>query len=163
MDGKRLPDLIQKLYEIVEELEGMFPGRPFTPDGHMVGSLGECLAAYHYDLQLLPPSTVGQDAMKGKLAVEIKATQGSRIALRSEPVHLLVLKLRRPSEHVTPPYTQLFEEIYNGPGKPVWDLVRDRPRPSNGQYQVSLHRLKRLMKGIPESKCLKRQSIRHDN
>ena len=30
-----------KLYELVHELEQIHPGRHFTPDGHMVGSLGE--------------------------------------------------------------------------------------------------------------------------
>jgi hypothetical protein len=34
----------------------MFPGGHFTPDGHMVGSIGEAIAAYHYgiDLSLVP-------------------------------------------------------------------------------------------------------------
>ena len=54
MDRKRLPELICDLYQIVGELEAMFPGRHFTPDGHLVGSLGECLAAYHYSLELMP-------------------------------------------------------------------------------------------------------------
>ena len=35
--------LVKQLYITVNELEVMFPGRHFTPDGHMVGSLGECL------------------------------------------------------------------------------------------------------------------------
>jgi hypothetical protein len=39
-----LPNLISQLYELVDQLELMFPGRLFTPDGHMVGSLGEALA-----------------------------------------------------------------------------------------------------------------------
>jgi hypothetical protein len=38
VDKKRLPELIGDLYRIVEELETMFPGRHFTPDGHLVGS-----------------------------------------------------------------------------------------------------------------------------
>jgi len=31
---ERVPDLVGRLYEIVSELEGLFPGRHFTPDGH---------------------------------------------------------------------------------------------------------------------------------
>ncbi|MGL5504982.1 MAG: DUF6998 domain-containing protein, partial [Aeromonas veronii] len=43
IDHKRFQRLVQQLYSTVEELEEMFPGRLFTPDGHMVGSIGECL------------------------------------------------------------------------------------------------------------------------
>ena len=45
MDIDRFPQIVATIYELVDELERMFPGRYFTPDGHMVGSLGEALAA----------------------------------------------------------------------------------------------------------------------
>jgi hypothetical protein len=45
----------------------MFPGRHFTPDGHMVGSLGECLVAHAYGLELQTASNKGFDA----IAVEL--------------------------------------------------------------------------------------------
>lgn len=61
MDQQKLPELINDLYRIVAELETMFPGRHFTPDGHLVGSLGECLAACHYGLELMPASSPGVD------------------------------------------------------------------------------------------------------
>jgi hypothetical protein len=38
----------------------MFPGRHFTPDGHMVGSFGEALAAHHYGIELTCPVSSGQ-------------------------------------------------------------------------------------------------------
>jgi hypothetical protein len=41
-----VPRLIAHLYEVVDAPEDIFPGRHFTPDGHLVGSLGESLAAY---------------------------------------------------------------------------------------------------------------------
>ncbi len=40
-----IPSLVQELYSIVDRLEELFPGRRFTPDGHLVGSIGEVLAA----------------------------------------------------------------------------------------------------------------------
>ena len=141
MDRKRLPELIEKLYYIVGELETMFPGRHFTPDGHLVGSLGECLAAHHYGLELLPASSPGVDAVKGKLKVEIKATQGHRVALRSGPDHLLVLQLNERGG---------FWEVYNGPGSLVWRELERKPRPTNGQYQVSVKRLETLMNQVPQ-------------
>lgn len=141
MDTEKVYRLIEELYHIVGELEAMFPGRHFTPDGHLVGSLGECLAAHDYGLELLPASTRGVDAVKGEKRVEIKATQGQRVALRSAPEHLLVLQLNKQGRS---------HEVYNGPGSLVWEELEGKPRPSNGQYQVSLKRLKEIMKEVPE-------------
>ena len=78
MDQKRnkIPQLIERLYKIVAELESLFPGRKFTPDGHLVGSLGEVIAAHDYDLILLEASTKTHDARKGGKQIQIKATQG---------------------------------------------------------------------------------------
>jgi hypothetical protein len=81
-----IPELVRSLYAIVGELEGLFPGRKFTPDGHLVGSIGEVLAARLYDLELLPASAERHDAKApdGRL-VQIKATQTKSVGLRSEP------------------------------------------------------------------------------
>ncbi|AKJ95333.1 hypothetical protein TVD_08150 [Thioalkalivibrio versutus] len=140
MDKEHLPKLVGELYRVVGALEAMFPGRHFTPDGHLVGSLGECLAAYHYGLDLLRASSPGVDAVKDGREIEIKATQGTRVALRSGPEHLLVLKLDREGG---------FAETYNGPGKFVWREFEGKPRPSNGQYQIPVARLIQLMQNVP--------------
>lgn len=57
-----LPELIRQLYAIVDRLEALHPGRRFTPDGHMVDSIGEVVAEYTYGLTLLPPSEKAHDA-----------------------------------------------------------------------------------------------------
>ena len=87
---------IKELYEISAELERLFPGRHYTPDGHMIGSIGEALAASYYGLELFPASAETHDARAadGRL-VQIKATQISRISLSSEPQWLLVLRIHR--------------------------------------------------------------------
>ena len=36
---RRIAGLIKEMYAIVEKLEQRFPGRRFTLDGHLVGSL----------------------------------------------------------------------------------------------------------------------------
>ena len=139
MDKTRFPQILRAIYEAVDELEAMFPGRHFTPDGHLVGSLGEALASFHYGVELLPASAKGHDGKVGDRYVQVKATQGDRIAISSEPEHLLVLRLRRDGT---------FTEEYNGPGKSVWALVRHKPLPRRGQYQVALSTLRRLMKSV---------------
>ena len=42
-DRIKLPAAVKKLYEAVEELEKEYD-RPFTIDGHLMGSIGEVLA-----------------------------------------------------------------------------------------------------------------------
>jgi hypothetical protein len=85
-----LSDKIKELYKITNDLETRYPGRKFTPDGHLVGSIGEVLVAEHYDLTLLPNSSETHDAVsKNGTFVQIKATQISRIAISSEPEYLI--------------------------------------------------------------------------
>ena len=53
-----VPALIRDLYAIVSKLESIFPGRHFTPDGHLVGSIGEALANTYYAIELCRASTI---------------------------------------------------------------------------------------------------------
>jgi len=125
--------LVNQVYENTAELTRITE-RPFTPDGHMVGSAGEVLAAFVYDLELLPQSTERHDARKGDLLVQVKATGGDRVALSSTaPEHLLVLKIEdgKPTE------------IYNGPGALAWKNAGKLQK--NGQSQISVALLKKLM------------------
>ena len=107
-----IPALLKRLYEIVAELEGLYPGRKFTPDGHLVGSLGEVIAAHDYGLELLEASAETHDARKDGKLIQIKATQGKSVAFYGKPDHLLVLKLRKDGS---------TEEAYNGPGTLTWN------------------------------------------
>ena len=148
IDHDKFQNLVKELYSTVDKLELMFPGRHFTPDGHMVGSIGECLVADAYRLELMTASNKGYDAVSscGK-QVEIKATQASSAAFRSEPEHAIVIK-------ILPDGT--FEEIYNGPGKLVWEQFKSRKLPSNGQHQISLNKLKVLNETVDASQRLRK-------
>ena len=140
----RIPSIIRQLYGLVAELESTFPGRRFTPDGHLVGSIGEVLASHFYDLKLLRSSSQCHDALtQDSRAVQIKATQANRVALRSQPDHLLVLKISRNGS---------FEEIYNGPGELPWNSCSDEG--STGQRQISVTTLRKLMKDVPLNRQL---------
>jgi hypothetical protein len=96
------------------------------------------LAAYQYDIDLSRASIVAHDGTTrdGK-QVQIKATQGDRVGLRSNPDYLLVLQLK--SNGTT-------EEIYNGPGQPVWDNAGKLQK--NGQRPISVAKLRKLFEGI---------------
>ena len=146
---KQIPALVQKLYGIVAELEASFPGRKFTPDGHLVGSIGEVLAAHIYDLKLLTASEPTHDAQSADgRYVQIKATQARSVGLRSKPDYLLVLKLM-PDGTTT--------EVFNGPGDLPWNAAGKMQ--SNGQRSIGLNRLSELMVKIPEHQRLKRVKI----
>ena len=148
-----IPKLVTELYQITDRLESLFPGRRFTPDGHLVGSIGEVLAADRYDLQLLPASSETHDATtRDGLSVQIKATQGRGIAIRSEPQHLLVLKICRDGS---------VEEAYNGPGNLPWEHAGKMQK--NGQRPISLTRLKRLMEDVDEASRLPLRSEPQDH
>jgi hypothetical protein len=136
--------LVCALYDIVHELEELFPGRRFTPDGHLVGSIGEVIAARRYGLTLRRASFTGCDATApdGR-DVEIKATQGDRVALRCRPSHLLVLRLDAKGGAA---------EVYNGPGEIVWPHVSRQQ--TNGQSAISLSRLRALMASVPPTSRL---------
>jgi hypothetical protein len=130
----RLRELIGQLYRVVAELEKEFEGHRFTPDGHLVGSIGEVVAAYAFSLTLLPASNAIHDAQSpdGRL-VQIKLTGGTGgVSLYSEPQHLLVLQLR----------ATRFVTVYNGRGSVAWENC-GRPQ-KNGQRTVSLAKLRKL-------------------
>ncbi|HIG42905.1 MAG: hypothetical protein ABGY96_22545 [bacterium] len=143
MDHPHFQNLIKQLYTTVHDLEAMFPGRHFTPDGHMVGSIGECLVADAYDLELMSASNKGYDAVSSDgRKVEIKATQSRNVAFRSCPEHTIIIK-------IVPDGT--FEECYNGPGEVIWDQFEGKKLPSNGQYQIALSKVRLLNEPVPET------------
>lgn len=130
---------IHDLYAITNRLNNLYPGRHFTPDGHIVGSLGEVVAADYYGLKLFIASEPIHDAEdpKGRL-VQIKATQGTRVALNEEPNYLIVLQIHPDGS---------FEEIYNGPGKQVWEACGKQQKTS--QRPISLTKLRILNQSVP--------------
>ena len=133
-----LSDKIKELYKITNESEHSYPGRKFTIDGHLVGSIGEVIVAEHYGLDLLPNSTKTHDARTkdGKM-VQIKSTQVKGIAISSEPDHLIVIRLLSDGS---------WEEIYNGPGRAAWDNAGKMQK--NGQRPISLSKLRNLMGSV---------------
>lgn len=144
----RLRDLMSQLADLVTEFERLAPGRSFTPDGHLVGSIGELIAKTEHGLELAPASTKGYDATRitaqgQSRTVEIKATQGASVGLRHTKApcdDLIVLKLDlREADWST---------VYDGPAAPVWDLLPSQMQ-SNGTRTIALSKLRSLPHGTP--------------
>ena len=97
-----------------------------------------------YGIELFASSAPAHDgtAPDGKL-VQIKATQRDSVGISAKPDFLIVLRIDKRGG---------IDEVYNGPGEPVWSLFANRKRPKNGQHQVSLARLKKLNEEVPLEK-----------
>ncbi|MBW6396391.1 hypothetical protein KPL78_00965 [Roseomonas sp. HJA6] len=130
-----LPEPVARIYDAVRELEATYPGRRFTPDGHMVGSIGEVIAAEAFGLTLLPMSATAHDARDAMgRDVQVKLTGGNSIAMYDTCDRLLVLRITADKRHA--------EVIYDGDGAPVWGACR--PMQKNGQRTISVARLRAM-------------------
>ena len=145
VDWPCVAQYLEELYEASDGLERLFPGRKFTLDGHLVGSVGEVVAAYIFDLDLNTASTMGHDA-KSKCGknVEIKLTQGRGVAIRHEPEHLIALHRPKGGPVLV---------VFNGPGSIAWNNVGKIQ--SNGQRTISIFRLAMLDQEVSETDRLK--------
>lgn len=132
-----LPKCVAQIYGAVQELERRYPGRKFTPDGHLVGSIGEVVAREAFGLTLYPPSYKKHDAFDAKGDIQIKMTADSRVSMYDECDRLLVLKVVSPEE---------AEIIYFGPGKPVWESAGGKQK--NGQRSIGVVKLRKLAAGL---------------
>jgi hypothetical protein len=129
----RLPEPVSRIYKAVEDLRAKYgdSGRRFTPDGHLVGSIGEVIAAEALSLTLHPNSHPGHDAYDANGDVQIKMTAGKSVAMYATSVRLVVLRIVSPEE---------AEIVYDGPGAPAWEGARAAGK--NGQRVVSLSHLR---------------------
>ena len=141
-----LEEKIRELYRITAELEEKYPGRRFTPDGHMVGSIGEVYAAEKYGLSLLEASSEKHDARSanGRL-IQIKITQTDRVSIYSEPDYLLVMKMK---------HDGTIEEVYNGKGAAPWENAGKVQK--NGQRSIGLRKLASLNDAVPPEDRIRR-------
>jgi hypothetical protein len=100
MSGKKikLPACVAAIYRAVAELEEQYSPRKFTPDGHLVGSIGEVVAAEALGLKLYPMSRAGHDAYNANGNVQIKMTGGNTVAMYAECDRLVVLRVISPED-----------------------------------------------------------------
>jgi uncharacterized protein DUF6998 len=131
-----LPEPVAVIYRAVAELEARYHSRRFTPDGHLVGSIGEVVAAEALGLTLHAMSRAGHDAYDANGDVQIKMTAGKSVALYATCVRLVVLRIVSPEQ---------AEIVYDGPGEPVWAAAR-KPQ-KNGQRTIGLTAIRKIAEG----------------
>jgi Family of unknown function (DUF6998) len=111
----QLPEPVARIYRAVAELERLYPMRKFTPDGHLVGSIGEVVAAKALGLTLYQMGKPGHDAYDANGDVQIKMTAGKNVGMYATCNRLVVLRIVSPEE---------AEIVYDGPGEPAWAVAR---------------------------------------
>ena len=131
-DNSFIKEKLNELLIIVGELEEKFPGRHFSLDGHLLGSIGEVFAKDYYNITLYPNNTKTHDGEIDNKKVQIKITQGESVDINEMPDDLLVLFLNIEEREVY--------EVYNGP----CDWLKDCKRTKNGWYNRSLKKMLEL-------------------
>ena len=131
-----LPTPVAKIFEAVAEPERLYPGRRFTLDGHLVGSIGEVVAAEALGLTLYPASNAGHDGHDGCREVQIKTigTRAKGVSMYATSDRLIVLQFLSATQ---------IEIIFDGDGASVWDAA-GKVSLKNGQRVISLKKLRML-------------------
>jgi hypothetical protein len=137
---KQFREAIKHLYLSVAKLQSAFPDKPFTPDGRMVGDIGEAIAALKYGVALdkkLRKHWDGYriDSSGNKHEVQIKATQKDETYLKKPPHEgdLIVFKVFS---------TGKWECFYDGKIMRVWNSLADKKPDSTGAKFIKLARLR---------------------
>ena len=146
MDSQRLAevsdsDLVKLIFRACAEVTSR-TGRKASPDGHLVGTLGELHAAKVLGLTLAPQSTEGYDATdeNGNL-VEIKTTTRASFGLKAtgtKATRLIAVKLDAESGQGI--------VVWDGPADLAWARAGKPQR--TGQRHLSLTALL----GLPSQK-----------
>ena len=129
---------IKNLLKEVKALKKLHPTKEFTLDGRLVGDIGEVLASQKYKLSLKPGLLAHYDA---------ETDDGRKVQIKTTMKYALTF----PADHVPDYYLGIkvhstgdVEEIFNGPGLTIADLLKNRKRPKNNLYNISINRLKKL-------------------
>lgn len=131
--SKSSEEFIREVFANCAELSKRF-GRPVSPDGHLVGSLGEIYAREKLGLVLMEPSNEGFDARTPDgVPVEIKSTTKNSISLSNSGTKSDVLVVVKFDE------TGQGRIVYNGPSSVAWELA-SKPQ-KNGQRRLSISKL----------------------
>lgn len=142
IDPTRLRWLLWALFRVSTELERMFPGRSFMPEGRLADALAKSIAEALYDL-----GSILADDTEESHALVVKAALGGKVQLRECPRRLLVLRLFCDGS---------FEEVYNGPGELAWDLAEAARHGAKGSRAVKLSALREAMRDLEGKERLAR-------
>ena len=117
MEAKDFKKKISEIFGIANELGRAFNITKCTPDGHLLGAIGQIAAKIAFGLKL-------GSALEGHnctwsdgdriLDIQVGCTGRDSIAIRKEPKYLIALEIAEEGK---------IYLLYNGPGKYVWEKI----------------------------------------
>lgn len=137
-----LKQIIVDLHNSVNELSKLFPEKKFTLDGRLVGDIGEVVAEELYEIEIFEKNTPYYDA-KAKYAdldIQIKATFKESLTFTHNPDYYIGIKFNKDGS---------FEEIYNGPGKYIYNEFKERKGIGTKLLSLPITKLRAISNNIP--------------
>ena len=145
MDENRFKLAIKNMYVAVNELRAAFPGRRFTPDGKMVGDIGEAIGKILYDLELYERSKKDWDGWwfdseGNRREVQVRATQCETTYIKKPPGRgtLLIFKIDSTADGA-------YRVVYNGDAESAWNHVHHQ---KSTEKTISLKDLSKLQEKV---------------
>lgn len=117
MTSKEFKSKIAAIYTIANELGSEFGIDTCTPDGHLLGAIGQIAAKIAFGLQFGSEKDEHNCSISHngkKTNIQVRSTSRGSIALRAEPEYLVALE-------ISPCGSIML--LFNGPGRYVWEIV----------------------------------------
>jgi hypothetical protein len=134
MDATEFKHKIAEIYRIADELGDAFGIDTCTPDGHLLGAIGQIAAKIGFGLEFRSEeeehNCTWSDGSR-KINVQVRCTGHGNIALRRKPEHLIALEITPKGQ---------IRVLFNGPGEVVWDRI-ERQRATQKYASANLLRI----------------------
>ena len=147
MEKTEFTSAVKSVFDACRHLSEVSGGmRRFTPDGKMVGDMGEVIGGSFYQVELDRVGRRDWDGTYNGRNVQIKTTGGDSTYLKKPPQDgfgdglLMVFKINRE--------TGAYTFIYNGDMQRVWDALKNQKTDSTGAKTILLNRLGELQKSV---------------
>lgn len=140
MEPTEFKSKVAQIYSIANELGRAFDIHTCTPDGHLLGAIGQIAARIAFDLRLGSESDehncTWSDGVR-KVNVQVRCSGRGSIALRREPEHLIALEISESGR---------IRLLFNGPGQQVWNTIKHQKQV---QKYVSSKALLEAQRNVP--------------
>lgn len=147
----KIDDAVKTMLGIVDELRKTYPKKKFTLDGRLVGDLGEILVEEFYDINLYENIKAKYDGETpdGK-NVQIKTTMKDSLTFPADfvPDFYIGIKIKKDGT---------FDEIYNGSGELIYQIIEDRAKPSNNLHNIPINKLIKLNSQVEPSEKIRKR------
>jgi len=123
MDANEFKKKIASIYGIANELGREFNISKCTPDGHLLGAIGQIAAKIAFGLNFGSNKKEHNCTWSDQdriINIQVRCTGRGSIALREEPEYLIAIEIFESGK---------LSLLYNGPGKFLWNQVKKQKQP----------------------------------